>query len=77
MCRCGMVGNSWGCFTNGGTVDDDQWAPVVKDGKNSQLIEMNTMQYEASGTQFDTLAFRPSIVAGRPVPTSKLSGRNA
>ena len=47
-----MVGNSWGCFTNGGTVDygfyDDQWAPVVKDGKNSQLIEMNTMQYAAS-----------------------------
>jgi LysM repeat protein len=49
---CGMVGKSWGCFTNGGTVDygfyDDQWAPVVKDGKNSQLIELNTMQYAAS-----------------------------
>jgi LysM repeat protein len=49
---CGMVGNYWGCFTNGGTVDygfyDDQWAPVVKDGKNSQLIELNTMQYAAS-----------------------------
>jgi LysM repeat protein len=49
---CGMVGNHWGCFTNGGTVDygfyDDQWAPVVKDGKNSQLIELNTMQYAAS-----------------------------
>ncbi len=49
---CGMVGKSWGCFTNGGTVDygfyDDQWAPVVKDGKSSQLIEMNTMQYAAS-----------------------------
>jgi LysM repeat protein len=49
---CGMVGKSWGCFTNGGTIDygfyDDQWAPVVKDGKSSQLIELNTMQYAAS-----------------------------
>jgi len=49
---CGMVGNGWGCFTNGGTVDygffDDQWQPVVADGSHSQLIELSTMQYAAS-----------------------------
>ncbi len=49
---CGMVGTGWGCFTNGGTADygfyDDQWQPVVGDGKHSQLIEISTMQYAAS-----------------------------
>ena len=49
---CGMVGNGWGCFTNGGSVAygfyDDQWAPVRADGAHSQLIEMNTMQPAAS-----------------------------
>jgi hypothetical protein len=49
---CGMVGNGWGCFTNGGSVAygfyDDQWAPVRVDGAHSQLIEMNTMQPAAS-----------------------------
>ncbi|MEJ5199951.1 MAG: hypothetical protein WHX53_13590, partial [Anaerolineae bacterium] len=49
---CGMVGNGWGCFTNGGSVTygfyDDQWAPVRADGAHSQLIEMNTMQPAAS-----------------------------
>ncbi|MCX6033289.1 MAG: LysM peptidoglycan-binding domain-containing protein [Chloroflexi bacterium] len=49
---CGQVGNGWGCFTNGGTVDygfyDDQWQPVVASGAHSQLIELNTMQYAAS-----------------------------
>jgi len=49
---CGMVGNGWGCFTNGGAVVygfyDDQWAPVRADGGHSQLIEMNTMQPAAS-----------------------------
>ncbi len=49
---CGMVGNGWGCFTNGGSVAygfyDDQWAPVRADGLHSQLIEMNTMQPAAS-----------------------------
>jgi len=49
---CGMVGNGWGCFTNGGAVAygfyDDQWAPVRADGSHSQLIEMNTMQPAAS-----------------------------
>jgi LysM repeat protein len=49
---CGNVGNGWGCFTNGGTVDygfyDDQWKPVVASGVHSQLIELNTMQYAAS-----------------------------
>ncbi len=49
---CGMVGNNWGCFTNGGSAAygfyDDQWAPVVADGAHSQLIEINTKQYAAS-----------------------------
>jgi len=49
---CGAVGNGWGCFTNGGSIVygfyDDQWAPVVADGQNSQLIELNTLQFAAS-----------------------------
>jgi LysM repeat protein len=45
---CGMVGNGWGCFTNGGTAAygfyDDMWDPVVFAGEHSQLIEINTKQ---------------------------------
>lgn len=44
--ECGMVGNGWGCFTNGGAAVygyyDDQWDRVVADGVHSQLIEINT-----------------------------------
>ena len=69
---CGMVGNHWGCFTNGGTVDygfyDDQWAPVVKDGKSSQLIEMNTMQYAASEpNRYAGIYQTVNLVAGAPL----------
>lgn len=43
---CGMVGNQWNCFTNGGAVNygfhDDQWAPVLADGSHAQLIAMDT-----------------------------------
>ncbi len=43
---CGAVAKGWGCFTNGGAADygffDDTWAPVVKEGQHSQLIEINT-----------------------------------
>lgn len=43
---CGVVGNNWHCFTNGGAANygfyDDQWEPVVADGYHSQLIEINT-----------------------------------
>ncbi len=46
--ECGMVAAGWGCFTNGGAADygfyDDTWAPVVRNGKHSQLIEINTFQ---------------------------------
>jgi len=75
---CGMVGNSWGCFTNGGTVDygfyDDQWAPVVKDGKNSQLIELNTMQYAASeANRYAGIYQTVSLVKGANY-TFKVSG---
>ena len=75
---CGMVGNHWGCFTNGGTVDygfyDDQWAPVVKDGKSSQLIEMNTMQYAASEPdRYAGISQTVNLVTGASY-TFKLSG---
>ncbi len=75
---CGMVGKSWGCFTNGGTVDygfyDDQWAPVVKDGKHSQLIELNTMQYAASeADRYAGIYQTVSLVKGASY-TFKLSG---
>ena len=43
---CGMVGNSWGCFTNGGGANygfyQEQWGPVVANGASSQLLEINT-----------------------------------
>jgi len=75
---CGMVGNHWGCFTNGGTVDygfyDDQWAPVVKDGKSSQLIEMNTMQYAASEPNRYAGIYQTVSLAKGANYTLKLSG---
>ncbi len=40
----GDVGNGWGAFQNGGEVTygfyDETWAPVVAQGKHSQLIEI-------------------------------------
>ena len=49
---CGVVGAQWGCFTNGGAANygfyDDQWELVVADGKNSQLIEINTKGFAAA-----------------------------
>jgi LysM repeat protein len=40
------VGNHWASYTNGGKADygfyDEQWPPVIKDGANGQLIEINT-----------------------------------
>ena len=43
---CGMVGNGWQCFTNGGAANygyyDDQWDRTVAEGSHSQLIEINT-----------------------------------
>lgn len=42
----GTVGRGWGAFTNGGAAAygfyDEQWTPVVTDGKHGQLIEINT-----------------------------------
>ncbi len=42
----GHVGSSWGFFTNGGAANygfyDDQFPPVVAEGKHAQLIEINT-----------------------------------
>jgi len=75
---CGVVGKGWGCFTNGGTVDygfyDDQWAPVVADGKHSQLIELNTMQYAASEPDRYAGIFQTVKVAKGATYTLKLSG---
>ena len=43
---CGMVGNSWGCFQNGGKAGygfyDDAWTRVVAGGSHAQLIEINS-----------------------------------
>jgi len=43
---CGFVGTGWGCFTNGGGANygfyQEQWGPVVANGANSQLLEINT-----------------------------------
>ncbi|MCC6169970.1 MAG: LysM peptidoglycan-binding domain-containing protein [Caldilineaceae bacterium] len=42
----GDVGRGWGAFTNGGAAAygfyDEQWTPVVADGKHGQLIEINS-----------------------------------
>jgi Zn/Cd-binding protein ZinT len=42
----GFVGKHWNWFHNGGEATygfyDDTWAPVVYDGKHSQLLEINT-----------------------------------
>ena len=42
----GNVGTGWGYFTNGGAANygyyDEQWPPVVADGKHGQLIEINS-----------------------------------
>ncbi len=46
------VGKGWIAFNNGGCATygfyDDMWPPVVKDGKHSQLIEINTRCRAAS-----------------------------
>ncbi|MBI1295734.1 LysM peptidoglycan-binding domain-containing protein [bacterium] len=43
---CGVVGQSWGCFTNDGGANygfyDEQWGSVIASGAHSQLIEINT-----------------------------------
>ena len=40
------VGRNWSTFANGGSASygyhDDTWAPVVYDGKHSQLLEIHT-----------------------------------
>ncbi len=53
----GQVGKGWGFFTNGGAANygfyNDQWPPVVADGKSSQLIEINTKKvYPADGDRY-------------------------
>ena len=53
----GHVGKGWGFFTNGGAANygfyDDQWPPVVAEGKSSQLIEINTKKvYPADGDRY-------------------------
>lgn len=53
----GHVGKGWGYFTNGGAANygfyNDQWPPVVAEGKSSQLIEINTKGvFPADGDRF-------------------------
>jgi len=68
---CGVVGNGWGCFTNGGSITygfyDDQWAAVVADGAHSQLIELNTKQFAASESdRFAGIYQTVHLVRGAP-----------
>lgn len=48
----GGVGKGWTAFHNGGRATygfyDEMWAPVIKDGKHGQLIEINTWSRAAS-----------------------------
>lgn len=75
---CGMVGNGWVCFTNGGSAEygfyDDQWDLVRADGLNSQLIEINTLHVAASeNDRFAGIYQTARVVAGAPYQLS-LSG---
>lgn len=68
---CGVVGNHWDCFTNGGAAAygfyDDQWEPVVYEGKHSQLIEINTKNMAAGDNdRYAGISQTTRVVPGRP-----------
>jgi LysM repeat protein len=72
---CGVVGNHWDCFTNGGAANygfyDDQWAPVVYEGKHSQLIEINTKDMAAGDNdRYAGISQTARVVPGRPYKLS-------
>ncbi len=71
----GFVGNGWHWFHNGGEATygfyDDTWAPVVYDGRHSQLIEINT--FCRGGSDPDRYAGIYQTVAVVPGETYELS----
>jgi hypothetical protein len=72
---CGVVGNHWDCFTNGGAANygfyDDQWASVVYEGKSSQLIEINTKGMAAGDNdRYAGISQTARVVPGRPYKLS-------
>ncbi len=70
----GEVGDGWDWFHNGGAADygfyRDTWAPVVYDGENSQLVEINT--YGVGGQDADRYAGIYQTVAVEPGETYQL-----
>lgn len=68
---CGMVGNHWNCFTNGGAAEygfyDDQWDRVIYEGKHSQLIEINTKNMAAGDNdRYAGISQTARVVPGKP-----------
>ena len=65
---CGMVGEGWQCFTNGGTAAygfyDEMWGPVVWDGEHSQLIEINTHQIGGDPDRYSGLYQTVDVLPG-------------
>jgi LysM repeat protein len=72
---CGVVGNHWNCFTNGGAAAygfyDEQWEPVVYEGKHSQLIEINTKNMAAGDNdRYAGISQTARVVPGKPYKLS-------
>lgn len=72
---CGDVGSQWDCFTNGGAAGygfyDDQWASTVYEGKNSQLIEINTKGMAAGDNdRYAGISQTARVVRGQPYKLS-------
>ena len=68
---CGVVGNHWDCFTNGGAAAygfyDDQWESTVYEGKSSQLIEINTKNMAAGDNdRYAGISQTARVVPGEP-----------
>ena len=65
---CGMVGNGWQCFTNGGAAAygfyDEMWAPVVWDGEHSQLIEINTKEIGGDPDRYAGIFQTVDVIVG-------------
>jgi LysM repeat protein len=68
---CGVVGNHWDCFTNGGAAAygfyDDQWESVVYEGKHSQLIEISTKNMAAGDNdRYAGISQTTRVIPGKP-----------
>jgi LysM repeat protein len=72
---CGVVALQWQCFTNGGAAAygfyDDQWEPVVYEGKSSQMIEINTKDLAAGDNdRYAGIYQTARVVKGAPYKLS-------